>query len=158
VAGFSIIELALALGIISFAFVGLLGLLPAGMNTFRQSIDTAVSFQISQRIIGEALDSDFNTFISKAPEIRYFDYDANELPDEKGAIYSVHVRVQPAVTVPGAASVNSHLAGITVQIARNPSGKTLTVDANDLWQADCTVPMTWYSTFLAGACNQTPHR
>src|SRR4051812_46441860 len=54
-AGFTLIEIALTLGILSFAFLGLLALLPVGMDTFHQTIDASVSLQISQRIVGEAL-------------------------------------------------------------------------------------------------------
>src|SRR4051812_25122874 len=38
-AGFSLVEVALAIGIVAFAFVALLGLIPTGLNTFRQAID-----------------------------------------------------------------------------------------------------------------------
>jgi uncharacterized protein (TIGR02598 family) len=38
-AGFSLVEVALAIGIIAFAFVALLGLIPTGLNTFRDAID-----------------------------------------------------------------------------------------------------------------------
>ncbi len=97
---------------------------------------------------------DFNTFLSKAQAVRYFDDQANELPDTKGAIYYVNVRTLAAVTVPGATDANSNLAGITVQIATNPGGKKLALDSSNLWPADPTVPMTAYSTFLAGYCAQ----
>lgn len=39
-AGFSLIEVTLAIGIIAFAFVALFGLLPTGMQTFRASVDS----------------------------------------------------------------------------------------------------------------------
>ena len=153
-AGFSMIELVLSIGVMSFAFVGLLALLPAGMTTFGKAIDTSVGLQISQRVVDEALLSDFNTFLSKAQAVRYFDDQANELPDTKGAIYYVNVRTQAAVTVPGATDANSNLAEITGQIATNPGGKKLAVDSSNLWPADPSVPMTAYSTFMAGYCAQ----
>ena len=43
-AGFSLIEVTLAIGIIAFAFVALFGLLPTGMQTFRASVDTTNAF------------------------------------------------------------------------------------------------------------------
>src|SRR4026209_237612 len=46
--GFSLVEISLALGIIGFAFVALLGLLPAGLNIFRESVDTANETWIMQ--------------------------------------------------------------------------------------------------------------
>ncbi len=148
------IELVLSIGVLSFAFVGLLALLPAGMTTFGKAVDTSVGLQISQRVVDEALLSDFNTFLSKPQAVRYFDDQANELTSATGAIYYVNVRTLAAVTVPGATDANSNLAEITVQIATNPGGKKLAVDASNLWPADPTVPMTAYSTFMAGYCAQ----
>lgn len=39
-AGFSLVEVTLAIGIIAFAFVALFGLLPTGMTTFRAAVDS----------------------------------------------------------------------------------------------------------------------
>ena len=63
---FSLIETALALGIVAFAFVGLMGLLPAGLGTFRTAIDTTVSAQIVQRIVSDAEQSDFDALSSNS--------------------------------------------------------------------------------------------
>ena len=46
--GFSLVEVALALGIVAFAFVSLFGLLPAGLSTFRTSIDVGNETWIMQ--------------------------------------------------------------------------------------------------------------
>ena len=147
---FSMVELVLAIGVLSFAFVGLLGLLPVAVTTFGKAIDTSVGMQISQRVVDEALLSDFNTFLSKPQAVRYFDDQANELADTKGAIYFVNVRTLAAVMVPGATDANSNLAEITVQIATNPGGKKLVLNSSNLWMVDPSVPMTVHSTFLAG--------
>ena len=40
--GFTLTEILLALGVIAIAFVGLLGLLPAGLNASRQAVDSTV--------------------------------------------------------------------------------------------------------------------
>lgn len=50
--GFSLIEVVLALGILSFALVGLFGALPFGLGVFRQAIDQTVSAQIAQEVTG----------------------------------------------------------------------------------------------------------
>jgi uncharacterized protein (TIGR02598 family) len=39
--GFSLVEVIVALGIVAFAFVGLLGIIPSGLGSFRQSVDQA---------------------------------------------------------------------------------------------------------------------
>ncbi len=147
------VELVLSLGILAFAFVGLLALLPAGMATFHKAIDASVASQISQKIVDEAQESEFNVYTSKPQAVRYFDDEGNELTTSKGAIYQVNVRIQAASQVPGSTDPNQNLAEITVQIANNPGNKTMTSDVNNLWVANPTISMTTYSTFLAGMYN-----
>jgi len=48
--GFSLLEVTLAIGIIAFAFVALLGLIPSGLQVFRESIDTANEMWIMQNM------------------------------------------------------------------------------------------------------------
>jgi len=64
-AAFSLVEVVIAIGIVSFAFVGILGLLPAGMHQFRGAINTTVCTQIAQQIISDAQQTDFDTLIDK---------------------------------------------------------------------------------------------
>jgi uncharacterized protein (TIGR02598 family) len=96
--GFSLVEVVLAVGVIAFAFVAILGLIPAGLTQFRQAIDTSVCSQISQRVIMDAQQTEFNTLIDAAdpqsqqagvtfrapkftnPQLRYFDEQGNEVP------------------------------------------------------------------------------
>lgn len=63
VAGFSLVEVALAVGIAGFALVSLLGLLPIGLNTFRTAMDTSVCAQIAQRVFNDAQQAEFGVLI-----------------------------------------------------------------------------------------------
>ncbi len=56
----------MAIGIIAFAFVALLGMLPTGLNTFRKAMDTSVSAQIAQKISGELQETDYFTLLDVA--------------------------------------------------------------------------------------------
>src|SRR5947207_4035315 len=62
---FSLIEVVLAVGVVAFAFVAILGLIPAGMSQFRQAIDTSVCSQIAQRVINDSQETDFTTLIDE---------------------------------------------------------------------------------------------
>jgi uncharacterized protein (TIGR02598 family) len=142
--GFSLVEVTLAIGIVSFAFLAILGLIPIGLQTFRSAIDTSVSAQIFQRVINEAQQTDFDTLVDRphlpdypslppagftfrapsvgAPALRYFDDQGNECPATK-AIYYVNTRIIVSTELPNSASsasANFDLAMITVQIANNP--------------------------------------
>lgn len=121
--GFSLVEVVLALTIVAFAFVGLMGLLPTGLGNFRSAVDRTMSGQIFQRVLTDAEQADFDTVLaqgaSKGGEffefpIRYFDEQGVEVvPASPGnlsaaeaarVIYHVHIRG----SVPGVANVSAH--------------------------------------------------
>lgn len=108
---FSLVETALAIGVIAFAFVGLLALLPAGLNNFRGAVDTSVSAQIFQRVVTDAEQADFDLLTGTATSgkgefyvlpTRFFDDQGSEVvpriagrpsPFEgQQIVYHVHVR------------------------------------------------------------------
>ncbi|MEI9895870.1 MAG: Verru_Chthon cassette protein B [Chthoniobacter sp.] len=131
--GFSLVEVVLAVGVISFAFVAIMGLIPAGLQQFRQAIDNSVCAQIAQRIIQDAQLSDFATLTggSTAPYIqamnyaasdakksnpipfRYFDEQGNEIVPKSSVpsaselaaiVYHVNTRIATATALPGSSS------------------------------------------------------
>lgn len=53
-AAFSLIEVAMAVGIMGFAFVAILGLVPVALTSFRTTKIGTVSSQISQQVIAQA--------------------------------------------------------------------------------------------------------
>jgi len=58
--GFSLIEVVLALGVVSFAFVALFGLLPVGLNAFNNSIDSTVESQIAESVMTQLRQEKFS--------------------------------------------------------------------------------------------------
>ncbi len=63
--GFSLIEVTLAIGVVAFAFVALLGLIPLGLSTFRKAMDASIGAEIGQRVLNDLQQSDFNTVIGR---------------------------------------------------------------------------------------------
>ena len=59
IAGFSLVEVIVALGIVAFAFVGLLGIIPSGLNTFRQSVDQARALNALNMVASAVRNSKF---------------------------------------------------------------------------------------------------
>ena len=57
---FTMVEVVMAMGIMSFAVVGIMGLLSMGLGTFRGSIDTTVQAQINQQIVSQAQLTDYS--------------------------------------------------------------------------------------------------
>jgi uncharacterized protein (TIGR02598 family) len=121
-AGFTLVEVTLALGIVAFAFMALLALLPAGNIAYRRAIDLATCGQIAQRIISDCQNADFDVLteaktsgefipghtLTLTP--RYFDEQGREIVptnpkrpqhDEIArAVYWVHTRVMQTAVLP----------------------------------------------------------
>ncbi len=74
--GFTLVEVALSIGIVAFAFVALLALLPAGNTAFRKSIDISVCGQIAQRVINDAQQAGFDAMVDTE------NADASDVDDE----------------------------------------------------------------------------
>lgn len=91
---FSLTEVVIALGIISFAFVGVLGLFSTSFHTSRQSIEkTQLAFMASD-IIESLRNEPFDDVASGAgTNIFYFDSDGERLPGSTNAVYLCRVNV-----------------------------------------------------------------
>ncbi len=123
--GFSLVEIALAIGVVSFAFVALFGLLPSGLNTFRQAMDTSVGAQIAQRMVSELQETDFDVLMASATArnqgtgaqffrlpLRYFDDQGNETRPPETASAAERLRMLYTVRVrgsnPGSPRISEH--------------------------------------------------
>ncbi len=149
-AGFSLIEVVLALGIVSFAFLPMLGLLPLGLSAFQKAIDTTVISQIVQKIGNEAQQSDFDGIQTATPDkFRYFDDQGTEVnADAKAnAIYQARLIV---VADPDTA----YRKRLLIQVARNPGG-ALTLKEENLgggvlvWSGSNVLPVSTRALLLA---------
>jgi uncharacterized protein (TIGR02598 family) len=129
----------MAVAIVAFAFVALLGLIPYGLQTMREAIDTTVTAQIADRLVNDARQLDFDTLTRatssggqpsrpfRLGDPRYFDDQGSEVPEaeRERAVYHAIVRVRPVTRVPAGGDqtigLNDDLATITVQVAFNPN-------------------------------------
>jgi uncharacterized protein (TIGR02598 family) len=91
--GFSLVEISLALGIIAFAFIALLGLLPVGLQTFRQAIDTGNEARIMQSFMTKLEATEFSRIrdldFEKGDEIFYFDEEGMPTDTSKDEVPSL---------------------------------------------------------------------
>jgi uncharacterized protein (TIGR02598 family) len=163
-AGFSLVEIVLCIGIISFAFVSILGLLPAGMNVFRSSMNASIGAQLVQLVLNEAQQTEFEVLTGgPAPKsyyefvpVRYFDGEGNELPAPRRAesIYHLRAIVQNLPKFPDATGKNTvamnDLATVVVQVATNPGQHALDIDETTLlWKATPNVPIQNFPALVA---------
>jgi uncharacterized protein (TIGR02598 family) len=173
-AAFTIVEVAMALGILSFALFSLMALVPTGLNQFRGAVNATVGAQISQRVITDAQQTEFDAFIRQAetttPDffvlpIRYFDEQGTETTvAAREAVYQVRVRGSipgPAEIGAGGGAFTSLPAGrgterfrprdsifLTVQIVNRPHASELPVDERQLWVSK-EGPISTYTTVIA---------
>jgi len=135
---FTLVETAMAVGVVAFAFVSLMALLPVGLTTFRRSIDTSVCAQIAQRVVNDAQQTDFDILIDQtnleqsqagegftfraptiaAPALRYFDDQGMEVvplipptPNKTELariMYYVSMRVMPQASLPRTDGASAH--------------------------------------------------
>ena len=71
VGGFSLIEVTIALGLITFAVVAVLGVLPTGLTSLRRAMDQTVEAQIVQTVGAQAVTGEFASVETGGP--LYFD-------------------------------------------------------------------------------------
>ena len=96
--GFSLPEVAMAIGIIAIAFVALIGLLPVGLNTFRAAIDESNETWIMQSMNSMIQTTDFSQIedlgYEKSQDIFYYDEGAKLLVgEETGETYRIGQRL-----------------------------------------------------------------
>ncbi len=87
VAGFSLVEVVLAVGIVAVAFVPLLGLMPIGLSTSRQAIDTTIEAEIVQQMTSQAQETNFSALTGlNSNAVVCFDGNGN-ITTSSGALY-----------------------------------------------------------------------
>lgn len=153
---FTLVEVTLAIGIIGFAFVAVLGLLPAGLTAFRKAMDVSVSSQIVQRIVTEAQQTDFNKLISSTDAVqvypsRFFDEEGNEV-DQATSVYEAKLIVHKDPVVPGASPEQKNLVRLIIDVASNPGHQPIARDeetAGFKITAGSAVPVLRYAAYLA---------
>jgi uncharacterized protein (TIGR02598 family) len=124
-AAFSLVEVVIAVGVAAFALVALLGLLPAGLKTFKGTMNMATGSQIAQRIFNDMQVADWSDL---GPTNRFFDEQGNEMANSNAlnCIYWVRVSTTNALTRMNSTQIqgntSTNLLTVTVMIANNPGG------------------------------------
>jgi uncharacterized protein (TIGR02598 family) len=97
--GFSLVETVLAMGIVSFAMLGILGLVPLGLSHFRQAMTMTAESQILQGLSNDLLLADYdklvNQFTVSGGKVTYY-YDDQGGEVDSGAeerLYTVTVEL-----------------------------------------------------------------
>jgi uncharacterized protein (TIGR02598 family) len=76
---FSLVEVTLALGIMAIAFIPIFGMLPVGMQTYRDSADKTQTIRITQKLLAEAQQTPFDKLSTLYSEVTYYDDEGEEI-------------------------------------------------------------------------------
>jgi uncharacterized protein (TIGR02598 family) len=126
--GFSLIEVTLALGIMAFAAVAIMGLLPIGLTASQRSTSTTAAARLAAEVQSELQQVGLSSF---ATNTTAFDADGRLVRDMNGAtvpgtttppVYDVYRAVQMC-PLPGTNA--GTLQRVVVQVVKNPSQQTL---------------------------------
>jgi uncharacterized protein (TIGR02598 family) len=129
--GFSLVEVSVAMAIVSFAMVSILGLIPMGLTNFRQAMNNTVEAQIVQGITS---DLELASFTSLQSTTDYYDSDGNATTASSQPVYTATVTVaavdgskEPVNLVNTASSVPSQMQTsadlVTISIVNNTQQK-----------------------------------
>jgi len=117
---FSLVEVTMALGIVSFGLLSVMGLMPVGLSTLRNAMDQTVEGQIVQKVSGRFLLTPFSKLQTDyaAGTNFYFDQEGEEVA-QSNATYEVKAKKPTGAVYPGASeeSTNS-LCMIPVEVKR----------------------------------------
>lgn len=98
--GFSLVEVVMALGIMSFALMGIVGLLPAGLSQFRQAVDVTMKAQISQELTAMVQRTDYAKLGEfgnpSTPKVSYYDSEGTLLGNTGGNEYAYMAKTYQA--------------------------------------------------------------
>ena len=124
---FTLVETTIAMGIVAFAMVPILGLVPMGLSTFRNAISCTAEAQIVQALSNEILLTDYDLVATKyaSEKLSYYS-DEGELllsSSDPSVIYTAKVVLQD-VAAPSDSSVTparSKCALIQISNVANPA-------------------------------------
>jgi uncharacterized protein (TIGR02598 family) len=120
-AGYSLVEVMVAVGIVSFGIIAMVSMMPSGLSTFRNSMDRSISSQIAQRIVSEERQKNFDN-IAAGTTYQYFTDEGDKTTlGAANQIYVARVDIVKQVSVPAATTFNNqNMAQVRVRIANRP--------------------------------------
>ena len=145
--GFSLVEVAFAVGIIAVAVTALLGTWPVGQAHMRRAVDSTIAAQVAQRLVAEVQQADFPDVLrlagltggapSGSLERRYFSQTGREVDAANAErMYEVITRVSHREQLPvagGAKRWDAHgQLVVTIDVAVSHLGQRVPVNAEGL--------------------------
>jgi uncharacterized protein (TIGR02598 family) len=114
---FSLVEVAMAMGMITFCLVAVLGLLPVGLSTFRAATETTIESQIVNQIASDATLMPFSKLSDYAgASPYYFNEEGSPVQAEREASYWANLSLQTPNYPDKPANIGDDLVNLQVKI------------------------------------------
>jgi uncharacterized protein (TIGR02598 family) len=126
--GFSLIEVTIAMGVMAFAAIAILGIIPNGLAAATRSSQTTIAARLASEVQSEIQQVGFASFSTNSTNTTYFDGDGKILTSNTGAVYDVYRSVEDC-NLPGASA--GSFKRVIVQVVKNPAGQTFPLDPNN---------------------------
>jgi uncharacterized protein (TIGR02598 family) len=124
-AGFSLVEVILALGICAFAVIAIMGLLPLALDSAGEALTMARRAKVIQKVSNDLQQAQFSGLAADITNRTWtFDVSGIETADPTQTFFTVTGDPPRDLTLPGASSANPDLAAVVVRIA-TPSATNL---------------------------------
>lgn len=127
---FSLVEVALAVGIFSFGVLSLIGLLPVALTNHQEAKLDTILAQITQRLAAEVVLTDAERLTQLHGLRRAFDVEGRELSDvaDPRAVYQARVALDTFIA-PGSAAASSSLRRAVIYAVHDPAGTKINTPA-----------------------------
>lgn len=126
VAAFSLVEVVLAMGMVSFAMVSILGLLTVGFSSSVTSRNQVVKAQIARAILGEAQLTNYSELETRFASTRFYDIEGKSAPGNPSSAQYPFKAAISFDAVPSLLGSNAHAKRLIIDISNqsNPLEKT----------------------------------
>ena len=158
-AAFSLVEIAIATGIIGSLFTVIAGLVATGLTVFHQSSDRMISAQISQALLSEVSRSDWSSLVDASSgattsfPVSYFNESGEKVALSSAAIYIARpILFSPtSATLAGSdysAMGSARLVRVVVEVMCQPGGAEPSITPMGIWNPTQKDRLKCYSSYL----------
>ena len=128
--GFTLVEVALAVGITVTVCIVLMGLIPQSMDAMHKSALISADARVVQSITSDYQMRDWATVLAQGATNQDAYYDYHGLPTTKTALdvsFLARTQVLPAAALPGATAANAGIMTVFIQIVNGGDTKTFDI-------------------------------
>ncbi len=122
--GFSLAEVVIALGITSFALVAMLGVIPVGLQSIKDSVQVTSQAAITETLVANAQRTPWDKLDAWNGTVRYFSVEGRPLANANSAVFEVTTLLVKSVPAASSGLPHQQLARLTVEIRSLTGQKT----------------------------------